>query len=177
MVQKQLHPGAKWLFFFRGIFSSIIFVFFLSIFLSSLFVSLINNNQTNSNEITLLLTIVLIGFAVIIIWAFIYSRLAYKFWKYEFTDEQLRIERGIIWKRYSNLPYQRIQNVDINRGIIARMCGFSSVHIQTAGYSMPSRRGYGMSSEGYIPAVSVEEAERIREFVIKKTTKRNGSGL
>jgi uncharacterized membrane protein YdbT with pleckstrin-like domain len=174
MVQKQLHPGARWLFFFRGIFSSIFFVFFLSFFLSGFLLASI---ATGSYNFTLVLTIILIFLAVVIVLAFIYSRLAYKFWKYEFTDEQLRIERGIIWKRYSNLPYQRIQNVDINRGIIARICGFSSVHIQTAGYSMPTGRGYGRSPEGYIPAVSVEEAERIREFVIKKTTKRNNSGL
>jgi membrane protein YdbS with pleckstrin-like domain len=173
MVQKQLHPGAKWLFFFRGIFSSIFLAFFLSIFLSSLFISLIINGV----NITLILTIILIFLAVIIVLAFIYSRLAYKFWKYEFTDEQLRIERGIIWKRYSNIPYQRIQNVDINRGVIARICGFSSVNIQTAGYSMPAGRGYGRVSEGYIPAVSAQEAEKIREFVIKKITKRKGSGL
>lgn len=95
---------------------------------------------------------------------------------YEFTSNQLRVERGIIWKRYSNIPYQRIQNVDITRGIIARICGFSSVNIQTAGYSMPAN-GRGVHSEGYLPAVSVKEAEQVREFLMKEISKNNKSGL
>jgi putative membrane protein len=101
--------------------------------------------------------------------------MAYNRWFYEFTDTQLRVEKGIIWKRYSNIPYQRVQNVDITRGIIARICGFSSVNIQTAGYSVPANaRGH---SEGYIPAVDVKEAEKIREFLMKKINKKSSSGL
>jgi hypothetical protein len=32
-------------------------------------------------------------------------------------------------------------------------------------------------SEGYIPAVSIKEAEQIREFLMKKIGKRNKQGL
>ena len=96
--------------------------------------------------------------------------MAYNRFFYEFTDNNLRLERGIIWKRYSNVPYERVQNVDISRGIIARLCGFSSVNIQTAGYSAMGRRG--ISSEGYLPAVSPEEADEMREFLMKKISKR-----
>jgi len=102
--------------------------------------------------------------------------MAYNRWFYEFTGDQLRVERGIIWKRYSNVPYQRVQNVDITRGIVARICGFSSVNIQTAGYSAPAN-AHGRSPEGYIPAVATGEAEKIREFLMKKINKKNSSGL
>ena len=92
--------------------------------------------------------------------------MAYKRWFYEFTKEGLKLERGIIWKRYSNIPYERIQNVDVHRGIIARTFGFSSVIIHTAGYS-----GQAVA-EGNIPAVSVQEAEKLRTFVMNKITKK-----
>ena len=102
---------------------------------------------------------------VTIIIAEIYARMSYNRWFYSFTEDGLRLERGIIWKRYSNVPYERIQNVDVYRGIIARILGFSSVMIQTAGYSGTYH------SEGYIPAVNINEAEKIRELVLRKITK------
>lgn len=173
MVGKQLHPGARWLFRIRGFFGSLFFIFFFSFFISA-FLSGLRSKVPNFSFI-----FIIMGFSIIllILFAELYARLSYRFWAYEFTEDQLRIERGIIWKRYSNIPYQRIQNVDITRGIIARLLGFSTVNIQTAGYSMPARNANGAWSEGYIPAVSVNEAEQIREFVIKKITKRKGQGL
>ncbi len=110
----------------------------------------------------------------VIILGEIYARMAYNRWFYEFTPNQLRLERGIIWKRYSNVAYERIQNVDITRGVIARIIGFSTVNIQTAGYSAPSGKSFTAHAEGYIPAVSIKEAEQIREFVIKKISASKG---
>lgn len=91
--------------------------------------------------------------------------MTYNRWLYDFDDTGLRTERGIIWKKYSTVPYKRIQNVDIRRGIIARMFGFSSIFIHTAGYAS------GIGSEGYIPGVGVEEAEKIRSFLMGKISK------
>ncbi|MBI2629879.1 PH domain-containing protein [Candidatus Pacearchaeota archaeon] len=91
----------------------------------------------------------------------------YNRWFYEFTPDNLKIERGIIWKKYSNIPYERVQNVDITRGIFARIFGFSSVNIQTAGYS---GYGGGLMGEGFIPGVDKDEAEKIREFLMKKNS-------
>jgi putative membrane protein len=91
-------------------------------------------------------------------------RFGYKNWKYELSETELKIERGIFGKVYKSIPYERVQNVDIQRGVIARMFGFSGVGIHTAGY------GAG-GTEGYLPAVSVKEAEEIREFLIRKIKK------
>ena len=46
------------------------------------------------------------------------------------------------------------------------------MNLQTAGYSMPTRNSYGAGSEGYIPAVPIEDAEKIREFLMQKITKK-----
>ena len=127
-----------------------------------------------------------VGWIVILViidiaWAEIYARMAYKRWFYEFTDTNLKIEHGIIWKHYKSIPYERVQNVDIHRGVIARILGFSSVVIHTAGYS-GGYSGYGgyaaakFGAEGLIPAVNTEEAENIRGFLMKKIGKR-GRGL
>jgi putative membrane protein len=171
---EQLHPGAKWLFRIRvygGFIPLLIFAFIFSIALST--------TKVYFQWVFLLIFII---FVMII--SEVYARMAYNRWFYEFTKDNLKIERGVIWKRYSNVPYERVQNVDITRGIIARILGFSSVNIQTAGYSGFSGGGWqfkvggrrynsAMNAEGYLPAVNMEAAEKIREFLIKKISRNN----
>ncbi|MFA7708002.1 MAG: PH domain-containing protein [Candidatus Pacearchaeota archaeon] len=160
-MKTQLHPGARWAFRITGFFSGFIFLFICFwIILAA------NKGVPNFNTILLYVGLYIIVFILI---AEVYARMAYNRWFYEFADNQLRLERGIIWKRYSNVPYERIQNVDITRGVIARLCGFSTVNIQTAGFSVPNKAG---QSEGYIPAVPIKKAEEIREFLMKKISKK-----
>jgi membrane protein YdbS with pleckstrin-like domain len=163
---KQLHPGVKWSFRLGSYFAFGFLGIFFGTFLLPVFAFILILLKMSFVTSGILFLLVLIGYFIfIIIGSEIFTNLSYKNWSYEFTKDQLRLERGIIWKIYSNIPYERIQNVDIQRGILARMLGYSSVMIQTAGYS-----GMAMS-EGYIPAVDMNEAEEIREFVIKKLKK------
>jgi len=163
-MKKQLHPGARWM--LRV--SSYWFWIFMIIITAWAFLSVTNFNLSSY--------ILLVAF-LLILWIIIiefYVRMTYNRWFYEFTDNNLKLERGIIWKRYSNIPYERVQNVDITRGVIARILGFSTLNIQTAGYSGGGGNTRGMHSEGYMPAVSVKEAEQIREFLMKKIGKKQG---
>jgi|SRR3989344_871977 len=171
MAKLHLHPGARWLFRVNSFFGVLFLVFFIAMF----FIAWILNSPTSLFLTGVSLWIFFILLVLILIE--VYSRMSYNRWFYEFTDTNLRLERGIIWKRYSNIPYERIQNVDIHRGIIARMLGFSSLMIQTAGYSSYGGRGGMALAEGYIPAVSIDEAEKIREFLIRKISKKSKSGL
>lgn len=176
-MKKQLHQGAKWLFRIRAYLTIFILGFFISWFIGPIFVilgAIVFSGSASSNAIggvlIGILLFIIFYIILIIIIGEIYSRMSYSRWFFEFTEDNLKIEKGIIWKRYSNVPYERVQNVDIQRGIIARILGFSSVMIQTAGYSATAR------TEGYIPAVDVQEAEKIREFLMKKIRKK-GQGL
>jgi len=175
-MKTQLHPGARWLFRLRGYFGAFMLMIFGGWFIfPALFAVLGIKSITNlSGAIIVLLIYGLFFILSIIIIAEIYARMAYKRWFYEFTDSNLKLERGIIWKRYSNVPYERVQNVDIHRGILARMLGFSSIMIQTAGYSGAGR---GASTEGHLPAVDIDAAEKIRDFLMKKISKRSSGGL
>lgn len=164
-MKQQLHPGVKWSFRLGAYWSFIFFAIFLSVISLTLFISL---------GIPVVFSL-LVYIVIFIIIGEVYARMSYANWFYEFTNTEVKLERGIIWKKYSNIPYQRIQNIDITRGIIARLCGFSTVNLQTAGYSMAGGRGF--MSEGYIPAVEIAEAERIRSFVMKKISKIKNQGL
>jgi len=96
--------------------------------------------------------------------------LEYKNWKYELTSNHLKIQNGVISKNYRSVPYQRIQNIEIRRGVLARIFGFSVLNIQTAGYSMQANQNY--ESEGYLPTISKENAEEIKNFILKKLDKK-----
>ncbi len=172
-IMRTLHPGVRWIFRFNtySIFITIFFfvgLFGISIFLDGDLLGSLSN--IGKAFLTILILIIIIGE--------IYARLAYQFWKYDFTNTELKIESGIIWKKYKSIPYQRIQNVEIHRGLIARICGFSNIAIHTAGYSAPVHRGIwnlgGSGAEGGIPSVSIEEGEKIRQFVMNKIGKKSG---
>jgi len=166
-MKNKLHPGAKWQ--FRISVSIILLIFLIIIYSAFVLPFAISSVFLGGNQSPLVyfVLIPIICLIVVIILSEIYARMSYNRWFYEFTPDNLKIEKGIVVKRYSNIPYSRIQNVDIRRGILARMLGYSSVIIQTAGYS-------GVSlAEGNLPAVSMEAAEKIREFVMKKIRRKH----
>ena len=77
------------------------------------------------------------------------------------------------------IPYDRIQNVDIYRGILARLLGLSDLNIQTAGMSAIINR-YGVSgggAEGRLPALSREVAEQLRDELIQRARQSKNQGL
>lgn len=162
-----LHKGVKWKFRFETYFGLMILLVFLAFPIGA----------ASSFSGRPFFLVYLVPFLLVyVVIAEIFIHLSYKNWKYEFTKESLKIEKGVIVKRYKSIPYERIQNVDITRGIIARIIGFSTIDIQTAGYSAYGAYGTRGISEGHIPAVSPENAEKIREFLVKKIS-HNKQGL
>lgn len=172
---QQLHPGARWVFRFRAYSSFIFLVIFLFFFSLSTLTRVLTMNS-GSAILGVVLIVLLVAIILTILIGEVYARMAYNRWFYEFTKDSLKLERGIIWKKYSNIPYERVQNVDIRRGILARIIGYSTIDIQTAGFHMTYGRGGTPRSEGHIPAVAPEKAEQIREFLMKKISK-HGQGL
>ncbi len=163
--QKRLHPKAVWLFFFNRI----IWWTFVAIFLGWEGASILNSNNTelkvSFNGLYFVWFIII--FVIIMIIAYIVAKLTYHFYKFELTDSEYKAERGIIWKRYISIPYERIQNVDIYRGVLNRLFGLSDLNIQTAGYGAVGMAGKG-GSEGRLPGLSKQEAELVRAELIKR---------
>ena len=164
---KQLDPKAVWLFFIQRLIGFVILFSILGIMFGfTLFAAL--------SETGLLSTFAVPGFlagAIVIIFLLLFSfltaKLSYSNYKYELREDGFRKESGIILKKYVTVPYERIQNVDIYRGLIPRMLGLSDLQIQTAGYS--GNNGKGGGSEGRLPAISTQEAEELRDKLIRRS--------
>jgi len=171
---EKLHPGARWS-FRLGVYSSFIFIFIILLFFG--FQWMTGDRSGGDGFLSTVLLILIIAIGIVVILGEIYARMAYNRWLYEFTPHELKLEKGIIFKNYRSVPYERIQNVEIHRGILARMLGFSSLEIHTAGYSGGYQGRRRVHAEGYIPAVFINKAEHTREFLMKKISKRHGSGV
>ena len=174
---KGLHPKSKWIFFFRFIFYQIIFIPPLLAWGGGMWTGIISSITKRKVsfpwDFFSFLKVYLEIMIVLILLDYIWAHLTYYFWKYEIGSKVLKIERGVIWKKYISIPYERIQNVDIYRGPIARILGLSELQVQTAGYSKQ-----GIGAEGKLPGILKDEAEKLREELIEKIKKAKGeSGL
>ena len=167
---KQLDPKAVWLFFISFVLRSLIPIIVLSIWLS-VFLSGINQQGRRVEDFSFgFLNWLWLIIPVFVILCFIWAKLTYRYYKYELTEAGFRKESGVIYKRYVTIPYDRIQNVDIYRGILARFLGLSDLQIQTAGASAVVGRygAFGMGAEGRLPAISKETAEELRDEVVRR---------
>lgn len=152
---KKLDPNSVWIFFTKGFFGFMFAIVFILASTGGMMGYLVNKNTS----LFLLLLIIILTSTI---FAFIYAHLSYSNYEYKIDEDGFKKESGIIWKNYVTIPYNKIQNVDIFRGIVARSVGVSELRIHTAGYSDERR------SEGVLPGVSVEEANQLRDELVKK---------
>lgn len=121
---------------------------------------------------------------VLIVFYYFWAVWTYNNYKYQFSDFDIKIEKGVIAKKYSSIPYKRIQNVDIRRGPVARILGLSGLQIQTAGYSGSGTRGFQLFrrskpkflTEGSLPGLDPQLAETLQDEAIKRMKEANRQG-
>ncbi|MFB6206810.1 MAG: PH domain-containing protein [Haloglomus sp.] len=85
---------------------------------------------------------------------------------YELTEDTLDIESGVLSRRTREIPFRRIQNVDISRNALQRALGIAAVTVETAG---------GSDVEAELRYVSEAEAERLRAEVGRLKRRSEGS--
>lgn len=164
---KQLDSKYVWKLFLQGLLGSFIIFFVLGvIILASL---PLDGYRMEALYWTALILSIAFLVSVFVIW--IMAKLTYRFYWYGVQEEGFQKKSGIIWKSYVTIPYGRIQNVDIRRGIWDHILGLSRLHIQTAGYSHPYS-----SPEGKLPGLSVKIAEQLRDELIKRISNSKSSG-
>ena len=107
-----------------------------------------------------------VGSAVVLA-ALAYEVAYYRRFDYELTEDTLDISSGVISRREREIPYRRIQNVDVSRSVIQRAIGVAAVDLETAG---------GSSTEGSIRFVTPDEATRLQREVQRRKSSASGEG-
>jgi membrane protein YdbS with pleckstrin-like domain len=82
---------------------------------------------------------------------FVFAR--YRIWRFEIQDDALYLERGVLTRVKTAVPFVRVQHIDSQQGPIERLVGLGSVGVYTAG-----TRG----SDVTIPGLKQERADEIQ---------------
>ncbi|MEF8840665.1 MAG: PH domain-containing protein [Haloarculaceae archaeon] len=80
--------------------------------------------------------------------------LRYRSWSYEVREDSLYLERGVLTRTRTVVPYVRIQHVDASRGPVERALGLATAVVYTAG-----SRGADVS----IPGLTTDRADDLQE--------------
>lgn len=155
---QHLDPKAVWLFFFRWILFFLIIMWFFSGWIMIFLIGSLGS---------------IVSLIIALISAFLWAKLVYQFYRYELTEDGFRKEFGVIAKKYVTIPYERIQNINIERGILDRIIGLSALKIFTAGTGLAGQIG----SEGLLPGLSKDTAEELRNQLTHLSRQTKSSGL
>ncbi|SDY10867.1 PH domain-containing protein [Halopenitus persicus] len=99
--------------------------------------------------------------------ALAYEAAYYRRFEYEFTADTFDVRSGVISRRDREIPYGRIQNVDVSRNVLQRLLGIAAVDLETAG---------GSSTEGAIRYVSAERADELQREIRRRKASRGEDG-
>lgn len=112
-------------------------------------------------DVALLFVLVPPGFLV----GAVYGLVSYAVFRYELTADTFDLASGVLDRREREIPYGRVQNVDVRQSLLKRLLGLAVVRVETAG---------GGRTEAALDFVSASEAERIRAEIRER--KRTGAG-
>lgn len=103
--------------------------------------------------------LVVFGFVALLGAAFALAR--YRSWRYRVRADSLLLDRGVLTRVRTVVPYVRIQHVDSRRGPVERALGLASVVVYTAG-----SRGADVTVPGLTPDGAADLQRRLKRLAI-----------
>lgn len=79
--------------------------------------------------------------------------LQYWFFRFRIEEDRIHIHQGVVRKTALDLPFDRVQGINVERSLIDRILGLVTVSMDTAGSA---------TAEGQLPSVSSELADDLR---------------
>lgn len=79
--------------------------------------------------------------------------------EYRIGESEIRIDSGLVSRTHRSIPFDRIQDVDIAQGPLARLLGIARVKFETGGATQDG------NDEGVLQAIPIDRAEEIRSLI------------
>jgi membrane protein YdbS with pleckstrin-like domain len=98
---------------------------------------------------------VVLGLGVIAEWI---ARRRVRAWRYAEREDDLLVQRGLLFSRLSVVPYGRMQFIDVTAGPVERSFGLATVRLHTA----------AAASDARIPGLTSAEAARLRDRLAER---------
>ncbi|MFC4449934.1 PH domain-containing protein [Halorussus aquaticus] len=92
----------------------------------------------------------------------VFAVLRYRVWRFEVREDDLYLERGVLTRVNTVVPFVRVQHVDTQRGPVERTLGLASVVVYTAG-----SRGADVTIPGLTPERADDLQEQLRRLAIE----------
>lgn len=105
------------------------------------------------------LILIISAIVLLIVWSTTITVLGFPRKGYLVRERDISFKKGLIAYKQTSVPFNRIQHVEVNQGILAKVFKLSSVKIYTAG---------GTSSDLSIPGLPVETAHKLKAFLSEK---------
>jgi len=94
--------------------------------------------------------------------------LRYWFFRFKLEEDRILIRQGFVKRTALDLPFDRVQGINVERSLVDRVLGLVTVRLDTAGTA---------TAEGRLPAVNTELADWLRTRVDRgRRRKRAGDG-
>jgi len=117
--------------------------------------SAFTSGSTNGFGLAILFGLVALGLLLTVGWE--YAR--FQRIDYELTSDTFDISSGVLSRREREIPFHRIQNVDIEQNVVHRALDIAEVRLETAG---------GGSTEAQLQYVSRTEADRLQDVISER---------
>jgi len=123
-----------------------------------------------AGEIVILFGVFLFVWVVIMILVAIWIPAAFKALEYTIDDDGVKMNGGVVWKKFVTVPYSKITNVDITRGPLQRLYNIGTIHVQTAGAA--GKQG----EKAELKLAGIRDLEKVREVIIENIKDLNYPG-
>lgn len=99
-----------------------------------------------------------LGVSIVLFLLLIRAYLIYKKFQFKIENNHFILKQGILKKTNTEIPFDRIQNINFKQNIVQQIIGVFEVSIETAGSS---------DTEIAIKALSIEKATALKEIISK----------
>jgi putative membrane protein len=91
----------------------------------------------------------------------LFGVISYHRYKWELTENEVHIYKGIIFRKKIRMPFSRINTIDVDAKLIERIFGLVSVRFDTAG-------GSARKADAMLPMLRLDEAETLKAEIFRR---------
>ena len=114
---------------------------------------------------------IIVSFGMVIIFGVAFFVLLTAWLEYQhygiiLEPEDFRVKRGVISQQEKGVPYRRIKEVNLDRGMFEQMFGMSNIVITLLGEG--EGQSFNDESEIILPLIEQETAQEIQNYILEK---------
>lgn len=112
-----------------------------------------------AEEFRLFAPYVIVAFILIFAWSYVANFLWFRKSGYAMRERDIIYKRGFLFEKTTVVPFNRVQHVSTNRGVLDKMLNLSSLNVFTAG---------GAGSDVALPGLNPETANSLKESLASR---------